>query len=71
MANVIEVAEFLSGTRGGHINLILHERHKYIRGVGAGHEDVIPQTWIMTEARIDDLIKKYGWRHRPNNTVAT
>ncbi len=52
MANVVEVADFLSGTRGGHINLILHERHKYVRGVGAGHEDMIPHTWIMTEAQL-------------------
>jgi len=60
MANVGEIAKFLAGTRGGHINLILHEEHQYVRGVGAGHKDVIPQSWVMTKHRIDELIMKYG-----------
>lgn len=60
MANVKEVARFLSSTRGGHINLILYEKHKYIRGIGAGHEDTIPESWKLSKKRIDDLFKKYG-----------
>lgn len=31
MVSVQEVVQFLSTTRGGHINLILNEKHKYAR----------------------------------------
>lgn len=60
MASVREVAEFLSKTRGGHINLILYEHHKYVRGVGVGHEDTIPEEWILSEKRVGEMLQMFG-----------
>jgi len=60
IASLDEVVEHLSTTRGGKINLILHEYHKYVRGIGAGHVDVIPESWKLSEKRIEKIFNKFG-----------
>lgn len=60
LAGVREVAQFLSKTRGGHINLILYEEHTYIRGVGVGNIDIIPEKWKLSQKRINDIFELCG-----------
>lgn len=50
-----EIVAHMRTTRGGNARTSLREKHTYVRGVGAGHEDIIPAAWLYTQARIDQV----------------
>jgi hypothetical protein len=50
-----EIVAHMRTTRGGHARTSLREDHKYIRGVGVGHADIIPASWVFSQVRIDSI----------------
>jgi hypothetical protein len=55
LARPAEIVEHMRTTRGGHARTSLRERHVYTRGLGAGHEDIIPASWLFSQRRLDAL----------------
>ncbi|HQR99195.1 MULTISPECIES: hypothetical protein [unclassified Polaromonas] len=55
LARPLEIVQHMRTTRGGHARTTLKEKHAYSRGVGAGHEDVIPPSWLFSHSRVDTL----------------
>ncbi|MDP1956480.1 MAG: hypothetical protein Q8K71_18605 [Polaromonas sp.] len=55
LARPLEIVEHMRTTRGGHARTSLRENHVYARGVGAGHSDIIPATWLFSQGRIDAI----------------
>lgn len=50
-----EIVLHMRTTRGGHARTSLRESHSYTKGLGAGHDDVIPVAWLFSQARIDQI----------------
>jgi hypothetical protein len=50
-----EIVAHMRTTRGGHAYTSLREKYAYIRGIGAGHTDIIPVSWLASQARIDEI----------------
>ena len=55
IARPSEILAHMKTTRGGHADTALHENHLYRRGIGAGHSDIIPASWLFTQKRIDEV----------------
>jgi hypothetical protein len=55
IARPSEIVEHMRTTRAGHAYTSLREKYTYTRGLGAGHTDIIPQSWLTTLARIDAI----------------
>ncbi len=55
IARPAEIVAHMRTTRGGHAYTSLREHYSYSRGIGAGHTDVIPETWRVTQERIDTV----------------
>ena len=56
-----EIAEVLRGERGGHGDTILYLEHTWGPTAQAyGTTDKIPEEWIFTRDRADELFKKHG-----------
>jgi hypothetical protein len=54
IARPAEIVAHMHTTRGGHAYTSLRVDYSYRRGVGAGHTDVIPASWLVSKARIDE-----------------
>jgi hypothetical protein len=50
-----EIVAHMRTTRGGHVYTSLRENYSYKRGLGAGHTDVIPVSWLASQTRIDEI----------------
>lgn len=60
MASVHEVAEHLSKTRAGKIDLVLYITRTFKSGVAKDHTDNIPVEWELTENRVDEMFRLYA-----------
>jgi hypothetical protein len=50
-----EIVQQLKVSRSGHGSTILYERYSYKKGLGAGTEDKLPDSWRATSNRIQDF----------------
>lgn len=50
-----EILGHMKTTRGGHGYTSLRENYSYIKGIGAGHTDIVPGKWALSQARIDEV----------------
>jgi hypothetical protein len=50
-----EMIAHMRTTRGGYGYTSLRENYSYKKGVGAGHSDIIPVSWLACQARIDEV----------------
>jgi hypothetical protein len=55
IARPTEMVAHMRTTRGGHAYTSLREKYVYTRGIGAGHTDIIPGSWLASQARIDEI----------------
>jgi hypothetical protein len=55
VARPTEILAHMKTTRGGHAYTSLRENYSYSKGRSAGHTDMIPETWLFTQERIDAL----------------
>ena len=55
LATPKEMADHMHTTRAGHSYTSLRERHSWTGGIGKGHVDEIPESWLATQERIDAL----------------
>lgn len=55
LAKAPEVATHLKSGRNGHVSTCLLEDYYYSRGIGKGWTDKIPDAWICTEVRIENI----------------
>jgi hypothetical protein len=55
IARPAEIVAHMQTTRAGHGQTTLYENYAYARGVGVGHVDVIPASWLATLERIDEI----------------
>ena len=53
IAKPTDMVAHMRTTRGGHVYTSLRENYAYTRGIGAGHADIIPASWLASQARID------------------
>lgn len=61
LATPEEIAEILRRERNGIGDTILYENHTWGRTAQAyGTTDKIPDEWIFTKARVDEMFEKYG-----------
>ena len=51
LATPSEMAEYMRASHGGQGDTILHEHHKWTKGIAAGTTDTIPSDWIFTPER--------------------
>jgi Holliday junction resolvase-like predicted endonuclease len=59
LATPQEIADWLKKAGKGRGDTILHEKHVWTtRGCGAGTIDAIPESWIFTEKRLEEIVKK-------------
>lgn len=50
-----KILAHMKTTRAGHGYTSLREDYSYKKGIGAGHKDVIPAEWRLTQTRIDKV----------------
>ena len=50
-----EIVAHMRTTRGGNAYTSLRVEHHYSKGLGAGHTDLIPAQWIVTQERLDQI----------------
>ena len=55
VARPAEIQAHMATSRGGHAYTSLRENHKYSRGAGVGHTDIVPATWALSQTRIDSV----------------
>jgi len=55
IATPSEILTHMRTTRRGHGYTSLRENYSYSKGLGAGHTDIIPVSWTVTETRIDEI----------------
>jgi hypothetical protein len=56
---VLEVVEYLKSSRGGYGYTSLRETYRWASGIAKGAEDLIPNHWIASELRINELVGVY------------
>ena len=56
LAKPNEIAAILGTTRKGNGDTVLHEKHIYRTGAGAGSSNAIPDSWAISEARLAKLL---------------
>ena len=55
VARPSEIVRHMRTTRGGHAYTSLRENYLYAKGIGAGHTDIIPISWAITQTRLDEV----------------
>ena len=55
VARPFEIQSHMKTTRGGHAYTSLRENYRYTKGIAAGHTDIIPPAWLLTQERIDSV----------------
>jgi hypothetical protein len=55
IATAADIIAHMRTTRGGHGYTSLRERHLWKTGIGAGHTDIIPEAWTISQSRIDSI----------------
>jgi hypothetical protein len=55
IAKAAEMVAHMRTTRAGHAYTSLGEKYVWSRGIGAGHTDMIPPSWVATQTRIDEI----------------
>ena len=61
LASPAEIAERMNATAGGRGDTILFENHTWsMRAAGHGTTDKIPDNWLFSEERIQEMFDKYG-----------
>ena len=58
LATPTEIAKRLKETRAGIGDTILYEYHRWKSGVAAGTEDKIPDEWVFTRERAEQIFEK-------------
>lgn len=57
LATPAEIASHMKASHGGNGDTILHEHHKWRKGVAKGAEDHIPSEWLFTKDRVHHLFE--------------
>jgi hypothetical protein len=55
LATAQEVHDHMLTTRAGHIAGCLYEKYSFVKGLGKGSTDAIPQAWALSEHRIENV----------------
>jgi hypothetical protein len=55
IARPADIRKHMKTTRGGHAYTSLRENYRYAKGIAAGHIDVIPSGWLLTQERLDSV----------------
>lgn len=55
LARPDEIVLHMATTRAGHAYTALREEFTYASGIGAGHTDKIPESWLISLVRIDGI----------------
>lgn len=55
LARPVEIVSHMQTTRGGHAYTSLRENYIYTKGIAAGHTDIIPAVWLLSESRIETV----------------
>lgn len=50
-----EVVSHMRTTRKGFAYTSMRENYTYTRGIGAGHTDIIPAAWLISQERVDTV----------------
>jgi hypothetical protein len=55
IARPSEIVAHMRTTRGGHAYTSLRENYLWTGGIGAGHTDIVPASWLASQGRIDEI----------------
>ena len=61
LASPAEIAEEMHKSRAGNGETVLREYKKWTdKGIAAGTEDIIPEKWLFSEARVREMFENYA-----------
>lgn len=60
LAAPIEIVKQLKASSKGRGETILYENHTWVRGHGYGTTDKIPNEWVFSVERLDEMFGEYG-----------